>query len=74
MNTTIADLEQWMRIPREVEVIEFKEAKDTYSHTKLYGYCVAIANECGGKLILGVSDPLPRSLSLNTSHFLWSAI
>ena len=48
---------------REGATLEFKEARNQYSHEKkLYGYCVAIANEGGGKFILGVSDPLPRQV------------
>lgn len=62
MNTTIAELEQWMKTPREGQDLEFKEAKNKYDIEKLYGYCVAIANEGGGKFILGVSDRLPRQV------------
>ncbi len=45
---------------RETEVIEFKEAKNQYDNTKLCRYCVAIANEGGGYLVLGVRDQKPR--------------
>ncbi len=62
MNTTIAEFEQWIKTPREDAGLEFKEAKNQYDRNKLYGYCVAIANEGGGKFILGVSDPLPRQV------------
>ena len=62
MNTTIAEFEQWIKTPREDTGLEFKEAKNQYDRNKLYGYCVAIANEGGGKFILGVSDPLPRQV------------
>ncbi len=40
--------------------LEFKEAKNTYSLDKVLQYCVALANEGGGKLILGITDKIPR--------------
>lgn len=49
-----------MTSPREGEHLEFKEAKTQLDNTKLFRYCVAIANEGGGKLVLGVSDKPPR--------------
>lgn len=39
---------------------EFKEAKQRFSFEDLIKYCVALANEGGGKIILGVSDKRPR--------------
>ena len=59
-NTSIQDLERWMRSPREGEHLEFKEAKNQFDVSKVFRYCVAIANEGGGELVLGVSDKLPR--------------
>ncbi|MEX2043861.1 MAG: ATP-binding protein, partial [Opitutus sp.] len=56
MNTTIEELERWMKASREGENLEFKEAKNQYDLTKVLRYCVALANEGGGKLVLGVSD------------------
>lgn len=58
--TTLDTLEKWLLLPREIERIEFKEAKEQFDTTKLLKYCVAIANEGGGHLVLGVSDKLPR--------------
>ncbi len=40
----------------ESENIEYKEAKTQYSTDKLIKYCVAFANEKGGKLLLGIKD------------------
>ena len=40
--------------------MEFKEAKQQYDTTKLLRYCVALSNEGGGYLVLGVTDKLPR--------------
>lgn len=44
----------------EGERLEFKAARSEWNQTKLNRYCVALANELGGKLILGVSDAKPR--------------
>jgi len=41
---------------------EFKEAKTSFEFEDLVDYCVAIANEGGGKIILGVSDKKPRRI------------
>jgi ATP-dependent DNA helicase RecG len=46
----------------ENEHTEFKEAKTAYSFDKLIEYTIALANERGGKLILGVSDKKPRQI------------
>ncbi len=54
------EFDGWLRAPREGEQLEFKEAKNSYDETKLFGYCVALANEGGGKMILGVTDRKPR--------------
>lgn len=61
MAVTAEQLENWMRAP-EGERLEFKEAKTQYDTTKLHGYCVALSNEGGGKLILGVNDENPRKI------------
>jgi predicted HTH transcriptional regulator len=42
--------------------LEFKEAKNQFDNEKLFEYCVAIANEGGGQLLLGVSNTPPRSV------------
>lgn len=47
---------------REDEHLEFKEAKQQYDFEKLVQYCVALANEGGGKLILGVTNALPHQV------------
>lgn len=44
----------------ETEYIEFKEAKNQYDTVKAIKYCVALANEGGGKFILGVTNRKPR--------------
>lgn len=50
-------------------VIEFKEAKNRFSFDELTEYCIAIANECGGKVVLGVTDKRPRKV-VGTNAFL----
>ena len=39
---------------------EFKQAKGGYHFEEVVRYCVALANEGGGKILLGVSDRRPR--------------
>lgn len=51
-----------MSLPSETEHVEFKEAKNQFDSTRLLKYCVALANEGGGRLILGVSDKRPRQV------------
>jgi ATP-dependent DNA helicase RecG len=57
---TLEDLNQWLDAPAETEQLEFKQAKQSFSKTDLLRYCVALANERGGYLILGVTDKPPR--------------
>jgi len=65
--TTLEELSRWMNAPKETEHLEFKEAKKQLDNSDLYGYCVAIANEGGGKLILGVTNDLPRRVVSTTA-------
>ncbi len=57
---TFENLEKWLNAPAETERLEFKEAKQQFDTTKLFRYCVALANEGGGYLVLGVTDKPPR--------------
>lgn len=41
---------------------EFKEARNRFDFGYLTRYCVALANEGGGKVIFGVSDARPRQV------------
>ena len=59
MPTTAEQLRQWLTEPEGTR-LEFKEAKTHYHFDKLVDYCVALANEGGGKIVLGVSDRRPR--------------
>lgn len=67
--TTLDTLSRWMAEPSENEHLEFKEAKQQYDTAKLLRYCVALANEGGGHLVLGVSDKRPRRV-VGTQAFL----
>lgn len=59
---SLADFQRLINTPKEHECLEFKRATTSYDSTKLYKYCVGIANEGGGKLILGVTDKPPRQV------------
>lgn len=60
MATTPEQVDLWRQVASEHPRLEFKEAKRQFDNRKLYEYCVAIANEGGGYLILGVADKPPR--------------
>ena len=62
MNITIQQINSWLQSPTETQNLEFKEAKNQYDFKKLCRYCVALANEGGGHLLLGVSDKPPRKI------------
>lgn len=67
MDIDLAKLHAWLRHP-EGEDLEFKEAKNGFPFDKLVKYCVALANEGGGKIVLGVGDRIPRQI-VGTSAF-----
>lgn len=60
MAVSVADIDRWRQQPSENEVLEFKEAKQQIDTQDLLDYCVAIGNEGGGHLILGISNARPR--------------
>ena len=61
MNVTLEHLKTWMKASED-EHLEFKEAKERFDFEKLVTYCVALANEGGGKIILGITDKKPRKV------------
>src|SRR5689334_14727941 len=65
---TLETLHRWLSVTAENEHLEFKEAKRQFDSDKLMRYCVALANEGGGHLVLGVSDKMPRKI-VGTSAF-----
>jgi ATP-dependent DNA helicase RecG len=58
---TLARLQEWMN-GKEGENCEFKAAKQGYHADDLGKYACALANEGGGKIILGVTDKRPRQV------------
>lgn len=59
--TTPEQLQVWLQSP-EGSQLEFKSATSGFHFERLVDYCVAIANEGGGKIILGVTDRRPRQV------------
>lgn len=57
----IALLEEWMQ-GKEGEHCEFKKAEGGFHFETLSKYCAALANEGGGRIILGVTDIRPRQV------------
>ncbi|OFV98346.1 MAG: MloB [Acidobacteria bacterium RIFCSPLOWO2_02_FULL_61_28] len=62
MTTTPAQIDLWRASPSEHQRLEFKEAKNQLGNQTLFEYCVAIANEGGGTLLLGIADKPPRPI------------
>ena len=62
MSATPEQIERVNRLlgSTEGEVVEFKEAKSSYSSDKLGSYGSALANEGGGNIVFGISDKRPR--------------
>ena len=61
MSTSTKQLCIWLTQPEGVH-LEFKEAKKNFHFDKLMEYCVGLANEEGGKIVLGVTDRRPRCI------------
>lgn len=59
---TPEELKPFLEIRSEGEHLEFKEAKGSYEFETLVDYCVALANEGGGRFILGVTNTPPRKV------------
>jgi len=59
MKERLEQLRRWME-SREGEHLEFKEAKARFDFEELVKYCCALANERGGRIVLGVTDKRPR--------------
>jgi predicted HTH transcriptional regulator len=60
MTITVEQIDFWRSAKSETQNLEFKEAKHQFDNKKLYRYCVALANEGGGHLLLGIADKPPR--------------
>lgn len=59
MTELLRQLSSWME-GQEDEHLEFKEARNQFRLDELIRYCCALANERGGRIILGVTDRRPR--------------
>jgi len=62
MTTTAEQIDLWRQSQSEHQRLEFKEAKTQFDNRRLYEYCVALANEGGGYLVLGIVDKPPRQV------------
>ena len=62
MTTSVEQIDLWRQAPSEHQHLEFKEAKNQFDTRKLSEYCIALANEGGGVLLLGVADAPPRKV------------
>lgn len=60
--TTPDQIDLWRQASSEHQRLEFKEAKNQFDFGRLQQYCVALANEGGGVLLLGVADKPPRQV------------
>ena len=67
MSTAAEQFEAILAAPEGTR-IEFKSASGGFHFDKLTEYCVAIANEGGGKIVLGVTDRRPRDI-IGTAAF-----
>jgi predicted HTH transcriptional regulator len=66
--TPVGQIDIWRASSSETQCLEFKEAKNQFDNETLFQYCVAMANEGGGYLLLGVSNAPPRRV-VGTSAF-----
>src|SRR5205809_917029 len=60
MATSLEQIEALRLVRSEDEHLEFKAAENRYDFEELVDYCVALANEGGGRIILGMTDKSPR--------------
>ena len=60
MQTTAQDIDALLQLRSEHERLEFKAATNRYDFEALVDYCVALANEGGGRMVLGITDQAPR--------------
>jgi ATP-dependent DNA helicase RecG len=60
MATTAPQIDALLSVRSEDEHLEFKAAENNFHFEELVDYCVALANEGGGRMILGVTDRIPR--------------
>ena len=61
-SSTDVMVESLLQASKEYETLEFKAATNSYQYEKLVEYCVALANEGGGRFVLGITDKPPREV------------
>lgn len=62
MDFSVEQINKWRQVKSETQNFEFKEAKTQFDTRKLFKYCVALANEGGGYLLLGIADKVSRAV------------
>ena len=60
MAISVEQIHIWRRSPSETERLEFKEAETQFDFQKLCQYCVSLANDGGGHLLLGIANAPPQ--------------
>jgi ATP-dependent DNA helicase RecG len=53
-------IDNWLSTATEHQRLEFKRAEAQINQEDIFEYCVAIANEGGGHLVLGITNDRPR--------------
>jgi len=61
MQIDAEQIKKWLESDED-EHLEFKAAKDSSSRDDTIKYCCALANEAGGKFVLGINDKKPREI------------
>ena len=59
MAITPDQIDSWRQTKSEHQTLEFKAAASQFDYDKLCEYCVCLANEGGGYLVLGVENDPP---------------
>ena len=63
MATTVPQIDALLTVRSEDEHLEFKDAANNFPFEELVDYCVALANEGGGRMLLGITDKMPRRVA-----------
>ena len=62
ISITPQQIDAWLHATSETEHLEFKEAKNQFGFDNVCEYFVAIGNEGGGRLVLGITNKRPRQV------------
>jgi ATP-dependent DNA helicase RecG len=55
-------IDNWLSTTTEHQRLEFKRAETQINQDDVFEYCVALANEGGGHIVLGISNDKPRKV------------